>query len=92
MPAKCYEYLALRKPILALVGDGATRDLIEGLNAGLCVRPDDPEAIWNGLAELLAMRGTLAKWRVSPDRLRPFHQDVLTRSLAQCFDEALDKG
>jgi glycosyltransferase involved in cell wall biosynthesis len=41
IPAKTYEYLAVRKPILALTGEGATAEMVKRCNAGLVVPQDD---------------------------------------------------
>ena len=49
---KLFEYLAARKPILALVPNGAAADLIREANAGVVVDPDNPNQIAETLAAL----------------------------------------
>ena len=49
VPLKLYEYLACRKWILAITGDGATRDIIESTNSGIVVYPDDSEGLKKAL-------------------------------------------
>lgn len=52
VPGKVYEYLALRKPILALTEDGATRDLVVAEGLGACVDPNDEAAIADSVVAL----------------------------------------
>ena len=91
VPGKCYEYLASGKPIFALVPQGATRDLIESLNAGFCAPPDDVEAIGKGLMRLMDAHETsrLSAWRVPPEKLRCFHREEIAKTLARCFGDVL---
>ena len=88
IPGKCYEYLAAQKPIFALVPEGATRRLIEKLRAGICVFPDDVNAIERGLKKLLMARqnGALDTWRVSRAQLKCFHARTTAAQLTRCFD------
>jgi len=88
IPGKCYEYLASHKPIFALVPEGATRRLIEALKAGICVFPDDVDAIDKGLERLLTAQ-SLDAWRVPGDHLLRFHHRTISAQLAQCFDEII---
>jgi glycosyltransferase involved in cell wall biosynthesis len=64
VPLKLYEYLACGKPILAIAGDGATRNLIEENNAGIVVYPDDAGGLLEALMELLVKRD---RKDISPD-------------------------
>ena len=43
--AKTYEYMAARKPILAIVEEGAEADLIRHSGAGVVVSPDDLDGV-----------------------------------------------
>jgi glycosyltransferase involved in cell wall biosynthesis len=51
---KIYEYLAARKPILALASSGAAADIIQTAQAGVLVDPDDPSAIAVQLGRLFS--------------------------------------
>lgn len=51
---KLYEYLAARKPILGIVPDGASRDLIARSGRGLLAYPSDVDAVTSALEMLLA--------------------------------------
>ncbi len=52
VPAKTYEYFAVRRPILAFTGDGATADMVRNYRAGLVVPQDDPPAIARAIRSL----------------------------------------
>ncbi len=52
IPAKTFEYLAFKKPILGLMDEGAAADLIRRLNAGLIVRQHDVPGIKTALVRL----------------------------------------
>ncbi len=45
VPAKLYEMLVFRKPILVITKDGATADLIKEFEIGFIADPSDPEKI-----------------------------------------------
>ncbi len=49
IPAKTYEYIAAKSPILALSEEGATASLIKESKCGLCVDPSDVEGIRQAL-------------------------------------------
>lgn len=56
VPTKVYEYLAVEPPVLAVVPDGATANLIRRYHAGLAVSPTEPDAIASALHKLLVER------------------------------------
>jgi glycosyltransferase involved in cell wall biosynthesis len=59
--AKLYEYLAARRPILALVPpDGTAAQIVRATGMGIVVRPDDAAAIRAALDELVR------QWRANP--------------------------
>lgn len=53
IPAKTFEYLPLRKPILGLVGDGATADVIRECDAGIVMDQNDIQAIKQAILQLV---------------------------------------
>jgi glycosyltransferase involved in cell wall biosynthesis len=89
-PGKLFEYLATGKPVLALCGPGEVERMVTELGAGLCVAPDDIDAIDSALRDLWLQneQGQLPQVTAS---LAPFHRRELTRQLAACFDEVLRK-
>lgn len=52
VPAKVYECLGLGRPMLALVTDGAVRDLIEEVGAGEIADPTRPEVVASALKRI----------------------------------------
>ena len=54
MPGKTFEYLAARKPILAIAGQGAVRDIILSTRTGMVVSPDDVKGMEEALAGMHA--------------------------------------
>jgi glycosyltransferase involved in cell wall biosynthesis len=90
VPGKTYEYLAAGRPILAAVPEGDARDLLRGFaNTELC-EPADVTELTSALAR------AVDRWERSdvpapPPReaLAPFKRKVLTRRLADVFDDVL---
>ena len=52
VPAKLYEYIGLRRPILALADEGAVPRVVREAEAGVCAPPRDVNAIANALSKL----------------------------------------
>ena len=52
VPSKTYSYLATGKPILGLVGEGETRDIVRRAGTGMIVEPDDIEGIAGALLRI----------------------------------------
>jgi glycosyltransferase involved in cell wall biosynthesis len=77
IPRKAYEYMAVGRPVLALVTGGATENLVRQTGCGWVVHPDDPRAIQEAL--LQAMRGERA---AHPCRRERFDFRRLTGELA----------
>ncbi len=89
VPGKFFEYAATGRPILALCGEGMVARMMTGLHAGICVPPDDVEAIRGALVRLYRECRDGAAQGADPAALRPFHRRELTRRLAACFDRVL---
>ena len=92
LPNKLFEYLACRRPILALCTAGMVAETMAELQAGVCAAPDDPAAIAaaiRGLEDAFA-RGALHQ-HASTAPLHRFHRRSLTRQLAACFDDVLQR-
>ncbi len=45
LSGKVFEYIGLRRPVLAVVGEGEAADLVRGLAGGQVARFDDPDDI-----------------------------------------------
>ena len=90
IPGKFFEYLAMRKPILSIGGNGAVQNLMHRLNAGLHVDGKNPEAIRSALKELYfsGKSGTLT-CETDPKEIACFHRRKEAQQLAKCFDKAI---
>lgn len=83
---KMFEYFGARRPILALVGEGATRELIEELGAGVAVDPRDVEGIAAALMEFITrFRAGDELWVDNP-RLDEFNREKQAGMLAAVLD------
>ena len=90
LPHKLFEYLALKRPILALCTAGMVADTIAELKAGVCVAPDDPGAIAQAVERLYhAFASGTLQHHACTAPLNRFHRRFLTQQLAQRFDEVL---
>ena len=91
VPGKTYEYLAARRPILACLPEGDTRELIERSGNGWCADPCDEAAIADALASLYEAweRGDLDRLQI-PSWLRNYERRQLTARLAEAFDEIVE--
>ena len=85
IPGKLFEYIYLKKPILALTGEGATAEIIRQYRLGEVVPPDDPERIAGAIAQLYQ---DSHESRVGRDEsaLRDFHTATLTAELVSVFE------
>jgi len=89
VPQKLYNYLALRKPILAVIPpNGSAAEVIRETNSGIIVSPDDVRGISNGILNLYK------KWRngtigvhLNENALQKYQRDELTKKLATSFEE-----
>ncbi|MCL5958319.1 MAG: glycosyltransferase [Chloroflexi bacterium] len=86
---KLWEYLAARRPILALAGDCPARDTVERFQAGIVVAPDDVEGIKNALLKLYT------RWKqddlvVNHNGHTEFEFGNLTQRLARVLDQCTE--
>ena len=80
VPVKLYEYVGLRRPILALAEDGAVARLVRDGGFGLVVSPTDVDGIAAALTDLYRRRGTLVQTGVDNARVAEFdarHQSMI---------------
>jgi len=88
IPAKLFEYLAVQKPILAVVEPhGAAAQLIKESKAGTVVDHHSPAAIADGLVRLIQSIRAGNIPSAETEFVAQFDYKVLTRQLARCFDE-----
>jgi glycosyltransferase involved in cell wall biosynthesis len=89
IPAKVFEYLYSRKPILAIADPGELTEIVERSGLGAVVSPRPPEALADALLRLLE-RHMSGKLTTSPnvDYIRSFERTNLAKQLAGVLEEA----
>ncbi len=89
IPGKLYEYLAIKKTILAITEDGAARDLLRSLKAGKAFYPTDKagikQALWDSYRAFC--KGELTAPEIA---LKKYNRQHQTGQLAQAFNQLLD--
>jgi glycosyltransferase involved in cell wall biosynthesis len=87
---KLYEYLAARRPILALApSDGVAAGLIRDAGAGIVVAPDDEQAIKAALHELIERwgRGDLPDIELAPGLRERIDRRARVREFAELIEK-----
>jgi glycosyltransferase involved in cell wall biosynthesis len=91
IPAKIFECLYAKKPILAIVPPGPEYDMIREAGLGFFARPNDRDSVRGALRDLLRRHsgGSLA---VTPDhdRIAAFDRRKLAEDLASAFNRVLE--
>jgi hypothetical protein len=92
VPGKLYEYIGLRRPILALAPEGEAADLVENLDRGLRIDQEDEAGIVAAITRLFGAfeRGTLDgdfDLSARPELTR----DALAGEMANLLDEMVAK-
>lgn len=89
IPAKVYEYLRSRRPILALTHpEGDTAKLLDAFSFVVTAPLDNPDAIVNALLELEHLRRRSAVQYLPDDVLRQFSREQQSAQLAEVLDAA----
>ncbi len=91
-PAKVFEYLAAKRPILALVPEGVSAELVRSTKSGVVVDPDDVEEIKQAIrAAYHGYKGGTPT--ISPENcLSQYDRRELTKSLAEVLDRLTDEN
>jgi glycosyltransferase involved in cell wall biosynthesis len=89
-PAKAFEYIATGRPILALVPEGITADLVREAGTGVVIAADDIDAIRRAILDLFSRwrEGRLPTLSDPAFPLR-FERRRLTERLADLFNATL---
>lgn len=89
LPGKMFEYLATRRPVLAVTArDGDAGALIQRLGGGVVVDPASGDELLRLLAEA-CRAGRLAVPPIDPVALAAFERVALTRRLSAVLDRAV---
>jgi glycosyltransferase involved in cell wall biosynthesis len=93
LPGKLFEYLNMRKPILALTLPGVTTSILDRAGLGVVAHPDDTKAIQAAVTDLYR-QWREGRWRFQPDRafIDTFDRRRLAERLARIFDEVSGPG
>ncbi len=94
VPAKFYEYLRLRRPVLALLFEGATSQLLQRAQAGWSVHPGQSATLARTLGDIVGLwkQQVLAARVADMDFLRQYDRRHLTGLLAGYFDKLTARG
>lgn len=90
VPGKLFEYIGVRRPILALVPDGEVKSMIHRLNRGEAAPPDNPREIASQIGRMyeLYVEGALNRaYDLSP--VAEFDRARLTGRLAEYLDSVV---
>jgi len=82
---KIFEHLRARKPILALLPQGACRDFLSELGVGEIVEPQDIAGIKKKLWELFSewQKGGILRYELTDEELAKFERKNLTKRLVE---------
>ena len=89
IPGKLFEYLKLKKPILALTSKSDCYEIIKRSNLGIFSSPDNILDIADVIHELIVNKKKLMEINPDLDYINSFSNDVLCQKLSKIFDELL---
>lgn len=90
IPGKVYEYMAIRKPIFAILPEGDCKRIIESNQAGFTARPDEIDKAINGFSDIYDQWRNNQEVTFSPKlNIARFERKDLTRRLAAIFSSLI---
>jgi glycosyltransferase involved in cell wall biosynthesis len=89
---KVYEYFAAGVPILALLTDGAMRDLVTESGLGLLADPDDADAVADVLARVIAAPDPRRLVERNDAFIGQFDHRLMAARMAACLRRAAAEG
>ena len=90
IPGKLYDYMAARRPILAVSANPEVDAILDETGAGVHAPFDDPDAIAAQLGGLYHRRGEEST--VSVDAIEPYSARAQARRFADVLDEVTSQG
>lgn len=91
VPVKLYEYMAFRKPILALAEPGAVADIVHEGRLGLVVGPEDRDGIERALCQLYEHRDRLSDlFPIDVEYVTRYDGRILSRQLKRVLERVSD--
>ena len=91
-PAKLYEYIGLRRPILALADEGAVTRVIRDGDFGLVVSPTNVDDIASALTRLYRERETVVRASIGNPHVSRFDARYQTGILAEILSGLVPVG
>jgi glycosyltransferase involved in cell wall biosynthesis len=89
---KTYEYFAARVPILAVLTDGAMRDLVTDSGLGILADPDDADAVAAALVRIIDAPDTRALIAPNETFVAQFDRRVIAAHMAAVLRRAAAEG
>jgi glycosyltransferase involved in cell wall biosynthesis len=89
---KLYEYFAAGVPILALLTDGAMRDLVSESGLGLLADPDDSDAVAELLAQVIAAPDPRRLVEANEPFIAQFEHRLMAERMAESLRRAAAEG
>jgi glycosyltransferase involved in cell wall biosynthesis len=89
IPAKTFEYMAVKKKILCVARDGATADLIRETGAGAVVNPDSLDQMKSAIMQLYEEHRSEESNNNSPFDPSNFERQHLARQLLDLVEDAV---
>jgi len=84
IPSKIFESMGMGVPILMSLPEGEATRIIRAADAGVCVPPENPEALAEALQQLAEAPAELARLRENARRAAPcFSRDTRARMMLQ---------
>lgn len=85
--SKLFEYIGTRKPILALVPDGAAKQTVEAYGAGVVVDPEDSEGIGKEIIRLYDQWRQRVLPKPKEDNVQRYNRQAIAGEVADLLEE-----
>ncbi len=92
VPGKVFEYLAAKRPILAVVPSGETADIVRAARAGVVISEDNPERLSEELYRAIIDLKEKKDFSPKIEVVNRFDRQRLAEKLAIVFDEVTGGG
>jgi len=91
LTSKIFDYLQIKKPILAIISNGEAKEILQKSNLGFCADPNSPEDIKRQILNLYQLWKT-DQLHVQPNHkyIQQFHRRILTKQLASVFNSVVE--
>jgi glycosyltransferase involved in cell wall biosynthesis len=89
MPAKLFEYMAARKPILAIAPPGEVWEVLQGYPAASIHAPGDVEGIAASIQRYLSNRGQNGDDQITSDAAMKFSRDAQAAQLSEVLNQVV---